>query len=329
MVFRKRLKEQIEVLILKPLRSLRRLPRDGVPKVIIIDGLDECDADIQEGRSSAEVGSWRSREEVHQEILSALLQAIVDPSFPFRIIVVSRPDPVIEDFFESVAPSALQIFLGGTYHPDADIALFLRAKFADLRRRYRLPQHWPKESVIAVLVEQASGQFIYPATIIRFLEDTKEPSRQLKRILEWRTSDSQSSPFAALDALYTRILQTSPDPTLAVKWIHAFRLLQQDTPALRSDESTSFIRSFLESTQGEMIGTLGQLTSLLSLEGTATRPGFHFYHKTLLDFLTDAGRCEILHVSQVEQYEFLRDRWNQIMKGACQFALSVTLNFAG
>lgn len=320
-VFQKRLKEQLEVLILKPLRSLHLPQHADIPKVIIIDGLDECEADIQEGRSSTEVGAWRSREEVHKEILLVLLHASRDPSFPFRIIVVSRPDPVIVDFFESVLgeQAGLQIFLDGSYHPDADIALFLRAKFAELRRRYRLPHRWPRDSDIAMLVEQASGQFIYPATIMRFIADTGDPSKQLERILKWRANDrqqntDQSSPFSALDCLYARILHTAPDPVLAVKWIHAFRLLEQETPTLRGDESTSFIRAFLESTQGETVTVLGQLTSLLSIDGTRNRPGFHLYHKTLVDFLTDSSRCGGLYISQTIRYEFLRERWYQITK---------------
>ncbi|KAJ3536786.1 hypothetical protein NMY22_g5877 [Coprinellus aureogranulatus] len=256
-VFQKRLKEQLEVLLLAPLRSLRRSQHSDIPKVIIIDGLDECEADLQEGRSSTEVGSWRSREEVHKEILFALLQAIRDSSFPFRIIVVSRPEPVIADFFETtVGPHrTLHIFLGDSYQPDDDIALFLSASFAELRRRYRLPPRWPEKYVIPMLVDQASGQFIYPATIIRFLTDTGEPAKQLQRILEWRADDRKdehSSPFAALDALYARILHMSPDPVLAVQWIHAFMFFQQGELAIPTDESTTFIRSFLESTQGEM-----------------------------------------------------------------------------
>ncbi|TEB24031.1 hypothetical protein FA13DRAFT_1739534 [Coprinellus micaceus] len=317
-VFQKRLKEQVEVLVLGPLRSLR-LPRSNLPKVVIIDGLDECeaDSDIRDGRPSTDVSGWRSKEQVHREILSALLQALDDPSFPFRIIVVSRPERAIKHFFEldeRVASNTLGIFLDGSYRPDTDIALFLRAKFAALGLRYGIPQDWFNDEDIRILVEQASGQFIYPATIVRFITETGDPVRQLQLILRWRARVSESNPFATLDALYTRILQSSPDKVLAVKWIQAFRLLQQETPAIRSDESTLFIRSFLEVRQGQMATILGPLTSLMSLEGTESRMGFHLYHKTLVDFLVDPNRCGNLYVTEVAQYRFLRGRWYAIMK---------------
>lgn len=320
-IFKRRLEDQLEGLILGPLRDVQlegHYDPFTWPKAIVIDGLDECEVEEYLDRTPSDV--QRSKEDDHSEILSLLLQAAQDPSFPFRIVLASRPEPVIRTFFfESPAKViTVELVLDQKYNPDADITLFLRSKFAELRRRYDI-WDWPKEDVIKILVERASGQFIYAATIVRFIEgrSTKNrrrasilPQIQLDCVLHSRPSNDGAHPLAPLDALYTCILQTSSDPILAVKWIRLIDSMLRGHPAV-------FVKQFLESTPGEaecLLGTLSSLVFSPPSDGDSDFLPYHFYHKSLVDFLDDPKRCGELYVSPDAREEFYRVQYFRVLK---------------
>lgn len=162
-IFHKRLKDQVRLLFLKPLKDTQgQFDTFALPEVFIIDGLDEVEAENSRQPKRDPHDVRMENEADQEEILSALLHIVNNPTFPFRVIVVSRPERVIQTFFATeTAGVARQIFLDEKYDPDSDIALFLRANFAKIRRRYRLPTLWPLEGSIQGLVSSASGQFIY------------------------------------------------------------------------------------------------------------------------------------------------------------------------
>ena len=66
----------------------------------------------------------------------------------------------------------------------------------------------------------------------------------------WQRRDS-SEPFAALDALYSGIMKTSPNPMLAVKWIR--------TVLTYAGYEAWYIAAILESSPGETGYLLGPL----------------------------------------------------------------------
>ncbi|RXW11330.1 hypothetical protein EST38_g14525, partial [Candolleomyces aberdarensis] len=125
-VFERKLEVQLDQLILQPLRACRNhslLPE--WPKVIMIDGLDECEADQYHDTARSNPPP-RSKEDDQIEILAVLKKAASDPDFPFRIVIASRPEHAIKRFFTDVADSmARELFLDEKYNPDADMALFL------------------------------------------------------------------------------------------------------------------------------------------------------------------------------------------------------------
>ncbi|TEB21442.1 hypothetical protein FA13DRAFT_1799812 [Coprinellus micaceus] len=315
LVFEKQLDDQFKALILEPLSDI---VQEGIgetsrwPKVVVIDGLDECIADG--GEVSSKGGLRGLTEAGHEETLSLLFAAATHPSFPFRVIVASRPEPVIQAFVSARAESVQTLFLGDKYDANHDITLFLKAKFAEIRRRYRIRTNWPTEDALKILVERASGQFIYAVTIIRFIDNScDQPWIQLNQVLKSRAGTSRlthaPNPFVFLDALYSRVLESSPKPTLSVKWILAIRLLQDET----SNCDGTFIRPFLEADPGEMEYLLGNLRSLISL-GDNDLPSFHIYHQSLLEFLADSGRSGLLHVNQDALHSFLKGRWSESLK---------------
>ncbi|KAJ3523839.1 hypothetical protein NMY22_g11264 [Coprinellus aureogranulatus] len=119
-IFGKRLKAQAVGLLVKPLRGSRgRLDLSILPKAVIVDGLDEV----------------RQDEEDQLEVLSVLMELATSEHFPFRIIVSSRPERSIEDFFLNPAVNITKkLFLDSRYSPEVDIEVFLQAKFAEFPR---------------------------------------------------------------------------------------------------------------------------------------------------------------------------------------------------
>ncbi|KAJ3539498.1 hypothetical protein NMY22_g4716 [Coprinellus aureogranulatus] len=286
-IFRKRLRDQCRLLLLKPFYdALSRGPYDrtALPKVIIIDGLDEVEAVNSRQLEKHEARLANEADQV--EILHALLQAAHDDNVPFRILIISRPERVIRKFFSTEANRVTrEIFLDNKYDPDSDILLFLKAKFSDIRRRYNISPSWPTEAEFKQLVETASGQFIYAATVARFLEGGKLPNPRLllTELLVWRSQDPGTNGLASLEALYTHIIMSSPDPRLATEWLEAFGDVLKETPALFSNQ-------LLQEYEGQAEYVLENLQSLVHIPTSELNcKPYRLYHKSLLDYLESTG----------------------------------------
>ncbi|KAJ2924871.1 hypothetical protein H1R20_g12244, partial [Candolleomyces eurysporus] len=279
-VFGKTLPVQMKLLVLDPFREAAAQDHTSAmsqQKVIIVDGVDECDtgriaiwdADDDSKKPAAGVAAAqqiqtpmleRLKDEDQLEVLQVLLQASSDPCFPFRILIASRPERIFRLFFET-GPFAPTLILDEKYNPDADIALFLEAKFTEIRRRHRLSSSWPPPHTISTLVKNASGQFIYAATVVRFITGSRKhnPYTLLDIVLGAKPKGLRSAmnPFAYLDALYSTILRSCPDPGLSVSEPHCdiYDALDIYPPA-------RFINCWLETFDGEAEHLLGDLHSL-------------------------------------------------------------------
>ena len=318
-IFDKDLHTQMETLITSPLQKIAARPDSPrLRGVIIIDGLDECEAEQYHNPtptgSKARCRPLRTKDQDQLEILQVLRAASSDPSFPFRIIIASRPERVFRLFFdpEQSPPIADKLDLHEQYSADSDIALFLEAQFNQIRRRFNLPPSWLPVDAIKTLVARASGQFIYAATIIRFLEaGHREPPKVLLEAIlkmEGTTVGTTSNPLEQLDALYAHILNSSPDPALSVRWIHSIARLNQ---CAGLEPYACHIHRLLpadpDSNEAEHL--LGNLHSLIKTPPPSDQATtkYEFYHKTLLDFLGGSDRCVALYVGRAEVECFIWD----------------------
>jgi hypothetical protein len=318
-VLKKNLRVQMEALVLAPLRAVSGGSNATLRGVIVIDGLDECQvevtrSDTTSGRPNRPI---RSKEQDQLEILQVLHQASSDPSFPYRVLIASRPERVFREFFNTEnnpTSFADKLDLNVQYNADADIALFLEAQFNQIRRRYRYPPSWPSAGTIEILVKNASGQFIYAATIIRVLDHTSHrdsPKALLETILKVKAPTTASNPLEQLDALYTDILESSPDPHLSVLWIRSIQLLNYFGEAYASDVDL-FLQMDRESSEAEhLLGNLHSLIRIPPPDHYATTT-YGFYHKSLLDFLEDSERCGNLYVAWDEAYTFIWDQFFRV-----------------
>ncbi|KAF6755332.1 hypothetical protein DFP72DRAFT_1169592 [Ephemerocybe angulata] len=326
-----RLQTQLDELIIHPLRHGAPTELAQHRMTIIIDGLDECDHvedDVQVRDSSR---NRRTKEDEQIEILSAILHAAKDPSFPFVIVIASRPEMAIREFF-STSPAqeaTRELFLDEKYDPGADIRLFYESKFSSIRRRFNLSPYWPSEEDLLQLVADASGQFIYATTVVRFVEGPPPgaqgvvpaiqglltPHQRLLRIIDLRTRVHSPNvrPLEALDILYGSVVKTCQDPSLSMKWLGAIRL-----HGTRSNPSHAMparlLRLWVEQSPGEAVCALGPLASLLYIPFDPDCDGcYTFHHKSFMDFLKDESRCLDLYVTPLQTWDFLSHRYFENM----------------
>jgi hypothetical protein len=196
LVFSKSLPAQIETLIARPL--LRYRVRSGsdlneIPRAILIDGLDECTDEAQQA-----------------ELLAAIKDGFLKGNLPFRLFIASRPEWAIRTALASggcLHELAYHIQLNDKYNATADIRRFLFRKLRDIGARSSDPRAqalmWPAREDVETLVRAASGQFIYAATVIRYISERhSSPLSRLEAILAWTSGPRfQSNPFAPLDSL--------------------------------------------------------------------------------------------------------------------------------
>ncbi|KAJ2917377.1 hypothetical protein MD484_g3092, partial [Candolleomyces efflorescens] len=334
-VFEKNLHIQMEILVSGPLREVAA--HHGRPQLqgaIIIDERASAStaqpcaserAQIESHKSGvfpepearADLHPARANEKDQLEILQVLQAASSDPSFPFRILIASRPERVFRNFFappHTSIPFAHKVDLHEQYDADADIALFLEAQFNHLRRQYNFLPSWPPPGTVQKLVENASGQFVYAATVIRLLDTPhrEPPEALLRAILEaGATQQKTSSPLEQLDALYARILESSPDPRLSIQWIRSIIRLNNTKSAFASSLNL-LLQTDPESNEAEHL--LGNLHSLIQIPppGDQATTKYGFYHKSLFDFLGDrcgSGNNQNLYFGLAEIEVFIWDRF--------------------
>ncbi|KAF9552515.1 hypothetical protein CPC08DRAFT_607967, partial [Agrocybe pediades] len=159
LIFGRSIKTQFSTLIIRPLcavlshHSGTSAPR---PRLIIIDGLDECSA----------VNSQRD--------LILTLQEVTNTSTLIRFVVCSRPESHLNNTFSlsHMIPILHTIFLDDDYISREDIRLYLEDKFKQIKEghsfKHALPDPWPLPEMVHTLVDKSSGQFIYAATVIRY-----------------------------------------------------------------------------------------------------------------------------------------------------------------
>ncbi|KAJ3505532.1 hypothetical protein NMY22_g17553 [Coprinellus aureogranulatus] len=301
LVFERSFQTQMNALIVEPLSQLRSC--QGVPQAILIDGLDEC------------------KEESHQaELLLAIQHCLLAPSLPFlfKIFIASRPEHAI---FTSLQPAghlhslAYHIRLNQAYDADADIERYLWRRFHAIAGQTSDPRAkvigWPGERTVHALVTNASGQFIYAATAIKYISERRSsPVDRLHAVISWAPGTIvPGRPFAALDTLYCNILSKARDNHRAAEGESGEDLIvvlkAYDTiPDYAYGMSTWGWRSvFLKLTHGKLQALVCDLRSLVDVQTIGAdsddnepEERLDIYHKSFFDFLDDADRAGELYV---------------------------------
>ena len=300
-IFDRTLQVQLERLIIQPLVHASLDPQSGThwPTLLVIDGLDECDG-----------------KENQVSILNAFQDALLKlrASLPaLYLLIASRPEPAIRQSFEHDLTSRTHhIVLDNTYDPDRDIAVFLRSSFSDILRRRRmqfpsmmtLPQSWPSDDVTTILVEKSSGQFIFAATVIRFIDiDGKVPTAQLALIMNICQSTGSTqfakNPFTLLDQLYAFVLQSAEETEKVLSVLGVIFYLNGN-----QDPTPDFLACLLELDVEELTLLFWNLHSIVHVPNSNSS-AIRFYHASFRDYLVNPHRSEELHVQKFKAHSLL------------------------
>src|SRR5882757_9898426 len=199
-IFHRSVETQFTRRILEPLSKLAAtgfFSSTQLPYLIIIDGLDEC-----------------HDRQVHQHILHTVHTALQHPYVPLKFLICSRAEQHLTLEFTSLISGqmATRLSLDDGYEQNADIERYLTDSFYKISTTHPLkayiPPTWPTYAIISTLVKKSSGQFIYAATVIKYISSNRhQPTRRLETILGMQPPRNDR-PFADLDALYIGILSS-------------------------------------------------------------------------------------------------------------------------
>ena len=202
-IFERSLEVQFARLIVEPINAAAQTDSssfNGRPAVIIIDGLDECDSERQRGD------------------LLRLLSRVVDDvssSLHLSFLIASRPEVDIRGHFNSsnLSSRTTRLSLEATPASRQDVRKFLMDHFERIALQHPhlkdADGRWPRKADVKILEDKSSGYFVFPSTVIRFLDSRRhDPAERLKIILgAIKLSKIKTRPFQELDDLYSAILE--------------------------------------------------------------------------------------------------------------------------
>jgi len=307
-------RRQMQRLFVEPLRAVfsAQVGEPQLPYAIIIDGLDECDID-------------------GQYLIFDLLRILLSELPNLIIFIASRPERHIANAFESddFASGITKSILRAS---NKDVSTYLLLELKRIQSRdpdLRAFTQWPSIENLAMLVDLSSGYFIYPTTIVRFLDprgNLRGLGRQerLRIILSTssnRTGPTKESPFAGLDALYIAILDACApsDPASFERFKRALALVclpaipMWPFPVRINQESREAILSFVFDLDIKglrlMFEELASLVSFQQRGGRSLLPRPH--HASLANFLSDPSRSGRYFIAAREEdhHTFLLRRY--------------------
>lgn len=251
-----------------------------IPSLVIIDGLDECHGD-----------------ENQRGVVGLISELIKTTALPLRFLLVSRPEPQIEESFDHLTWPFHRISLSRLHHTqeaENDIRSYLRHEFNRIYKSHKLNKElfWPRDDDIRTLVKNAEGMFVYASTIIKYVDDYDfHPVDRLQEIIN---NSKGSTPFAELDHLYRRILGEHKNTDLLLSVLNVI-CCNSGWTLIRSDE----IEALLQLRKGSLAIVLRRVYSILDINTLS------FYHKSFKDFICDQERAQKFFIDIKKGHAFM------------------------
>ena len=264
---------QFDHLVVKVFENLLRDNPGLRPEksLVLIDGVDECATDQDQ-----------------KLLLTLITDALACTKIPLSFLICSRPEPHIKETFdtENMKRVSCAVVLDEEFAPDNDIRRFLEDSIFDIYTKHNIPR-LPSVTDIDHLVSEASGQFVYASTVIKFIDDDDcNPKEQLDIVLELHSANT-SSPYAQLDRLYIQILSQQPD----VRFLRDVFVLI----IARGDPSFKFICRRLRISEENLLLKLRGIHSLLQISDSCIT----VHHRSLHDFFQDKKRAGRYYIHPV------------------------------
>ncbi|PPQ70935.1 hypothetical protein CVT24_009963 [Panaeolus cyanescens] len=322
-IFEQSLSCQLDALVITPLQSIRmqnpHLDDKTLPNVLIVDGLDECESNVQE-----------ERKKEGQIAVLGLLHRLAEKTdlLPFAIFVHSRPERQISNWFtmEQHENITSRITLKSSYDSYEDIEFFVKQSFLKILTEHpsrdSLSRIWPLDTldpdlcshqhpnkpwpVVAVIVQKSSGHFLYPSILMRYIASPHhEPNKRLEDILSSPNGspNSSDSPNAILDTLFHQILDAAGDHTKTMQLLLfnsissvPDRLNPTDEYPTLECQQRCYILKLLRISKQEFKTWLQHMAPLLKkgriFNYIYSTPFLVFHHSSFGEFLSDQGRAK-------------------------------------
>jgi hypothetical protein len=314
MISRKALKQQFNTLILHLLGKIQLdLPKSAsIVIVIVIDTLDKCDC-----------------EEDIRIIIRLLSQAQHIASVQLKFLLTSRPELPIHLGFKDIRGKykGLTLYQIPESVVKEDILVFLEYKLVTIQDNYHksvksnrqhLPDNWPSQTNIQILVEIVFPLFIFAATVCRFICDQRcsQPDQQLAKVLKYQTKSQVSK----LDTTYLLVLnQLLIRVTGSEKQdiIEQFKQVVGLIVILASPLSATSLDQLFRVPEGTVDSRTDLLHSVLSISSDPNQP-IQVLHLLFCNFLVDPERCETnpFSVNKNQMYQRIANCCIQLMSSS-------------
>jgi hypothetical protein len=282
-IIQRPMKEQIDRLLAKPLSLALH---GGRPIVMVIDALDEC----------AKIGHVEGG-----RLIPLLAEALRD--LPVKLLVASRQETSLVGMFESLAHIPLRLHEVEKGAVEPDVRRIFDAGFAEIRRDHGLTaeSQWPSEEDLQSLVRLTGRFFIFAATALRYIGDSRfKPAEQLSQVLARGATLDGEAPYAQIDALYTDILQAatcdnsgSTNTRLRRRVGNLIRtvvLLEEPLSMV----SLALLMGACETDVAKDVSALAAVLLHTKDSGNPSPAIVRIFHPSLQDFLSDSQRCQDL-----------------------------------
>ncbi|KIK61983.1 hypothetical protein GYMLUDRAFT_243130 [Collybiopsis luxurians FD-317 M1] len=302
------LEEQFRELIVKPCNQLTAEQWKELPRLIVIDGLDECLDIASQERLLSIICEAKSESTCEDE---STCEAESSLMLPFEFLICSRPEPRLRNAFnhKDLRTMVARCELGDAFEPGKDIARYLCQELTSIRHAHgqtmaHAPRDWPGEGVVQLLVQRACGQFIYATTVLKFIGDYYGlPTERLEIILNIIVPEDYDSPYPDLDLLYLQILSACKQKELLLDVLaHLLRpgpdiFLHSDHPYQYERTSSQCIEGLYFLPKGKVGTLLFGLHSVLNIPDDDSDK-ITFRHASFVDFLSDKKRSGSYYVNK-------------------------------
>jgi hypothetical protein len=267
----------------KQVRALIKIPLDVACSgtiVILIDGLDEC------------APSDGAR------LLSTLIDCL--SSFPIKLFVASRGNSDIFDGFGSIEPTIICLENQPEHQVAKDVRSYWEGSLDTLCQKPR-PVDWRSMVSIELLVDLTGTLFIYAATVLKIIQNTKgSPIKELQKLLKLSHLEAGAGIAfvgpdrpSPLEKLYLHILTEAVmdnDRQVNAQYAVQLRDILEVVIFAREPLRKSALSQLLDIDDVELDGYLCSLTSVIVIPDAADKLGvIRIFHQSFPEFVLRHG----------------------------------------
>ena len=275
--------------------------------MLIVDALDECD------------------NEDHIRIILQLLAEARLLKVRIRVLITSRPEIPIRHSFRRIPDVERRDFILHNIEAaiiDQDISTFLDYELRLVGQEWGLEASWPGEPAIQLLVQKASGLFIWAATACRFIrEGRRYVPRRLDMIL--KGDKSVAMPENHLSEIYLTVLKNSIYQHYTEQekedLYNTLREILGSIITLSSPLSVHALTRLLYIPNQDIDPILEDLYAILDIPEDRTLP-LRLHHPSFRDFLLNKERCSDLNfwVDERHAHQTLANNCIRLMSSCLQ-----------